>query len=185
MRSRFRNRHTLHARRHGGEKGRRGMFRGIFVRLATAAALTGLASFGLLGAAPSGFAAGGAGSLDPRFGRSGEVVTGLGTNQVATDAVLQPNGDIVLSVGIGAVRYLPNGSLDSTFAAARSSLSPPASSGRWAWTRQGRSSSCPPTASSAPAVNSTRASHPRRSRSARTAVSVLATAVCSCRRASP
>src|ERR1700737_4738263 len=32
-----------------------------------------------------------------------------------TDAVLQPNGDIVVSVGIGAVRYLPDGSLDPSF----------------------------------------------------------------------
>jgi uncharacterized delta-60 repeat protein len=101
------------------------MFGGIFVRLATAAALTGLASVGLLGAAPSGFAAGGAGSLDPTFGRGGEVVTSLGTNRVATDAILQPNGDIVVSVGIGAVRYLPNGSLDSTFGSGGFALAQP------------------------------------------------------------
>ena len=91
------------------------MFRRIFVGLATAAALSGLASLGLLGAAPSVFAAGGAGSLDPTFGSGGEVVTSLNTNNAPTDAVLQPNGDIVVSVGIGAVRYLPNGSLDPTF----------------------------------------------------------------------
>jgi uncharacterized delta-60 repeat protein len=101
------------------------MFRGIFLRLATVASLTGLASFGLLGAAPSGFAAGGAGSLDPTFGRGGEVVTSLGTNQVATDAILQPNGDIVVSVGIGAVRYLPSGSLDSTFGSGGFALAQP------------------------------------------------------------
>lgn len=91
------------------------MVRGRFVRLATAAALSGLASFGLVAAAPSGFGAGGAGSLDPTFGKGGEVVTSLQSNNVATDAALQPNGDIVVSVGIGAVRYLPNGGLDSTF----------------------------------------------------------------------
>ena len=91
------------------------MFRSVFVRLTAVAGLMGLASFGLLGAAPSTFAAGSAGSLDPAFGKGGEVVTSLQSNNAPTDAVLQPNGDIVVSVGIGAVRYLPNGSLDPTF----------------------------------------------------------------------
>src|SRR2546429_9094222 len=113
MRSSFHDRYMLHARRAWGEKkGRHRMFGRVFVRLATVAALTGLASFGLLGAAPSGFAAGGAGSLDPTFGQGGGGVASLNSNNVATDAALQPDGDIVVSVGIGAVRYLPNGSLD-------------------------------------------------------------------------
>jgi uncharacterized delta-60 repeat protein len=91
------------------------MFRSVFVRLTAVAGLTGLASFGLLGGAPSTFAAGSAGSLDPTFGNGGAVVTSLQSNNAPTDAVLQPNGDIVVSVGIGAVRYLPDGSLDPTF----------------------------------------------------------------------
>src|SRR3984893_7006913 len=62
--------------RHGPRrKGGARMFRSVFVRLTAVAGLMGLASFGLLGAAPSTFAAGRAGSLDPTVGKGGEGVT--------------------------------------------------------------------------------------------------------------
>src|ERR1700746_1684 len=52
------------------------------------------------------------GSLDPTFGNGGKVLTPGGG---ATDAILQPNGDIVVSTGSGVARYLPTGKLDTTF----------------------------------------------------------------------
>jgi uncharacterized delta-60 repeat protein len=52
------------------------------------------------------------GSLDPTFGHGGKVLTPGGG---ATDAILQPNGDIVVSGGFGVARYLPTGQLDATF----------------------------------------------------------------------
>jgi uncharacterized delta-60 repeat protein len=52
------------------------------------------------------------GSLDPTFGNGGKVLTPGGG---ATDAVLQPNGDIVVSTGSGVARFLPTGKLDTTF----------------------------------------------------------------------
>jgi uncharacterized delta-60 repeat protein len=52
------------------------------------------------------------GSLDPTFGNGGKVLTPGGG---ATDAILQPNGDIVVSGGFGVARYLPTGKLDTTF----------------------------------------------------------------------
>jgi uncharacterized delta-60 repeat protein len=52
------------------------------------------------------------GSLDPTFGHGGKVLTPGGG---ATDAILQPNGDIVVSGGFGVARYLPTGQLDTTF----------------------------------------------------------------------
>jgi uncharacterized delta-60 repeat protein len=52
------------------------------------------------------------GSLDPTFGNGGKVLSpGAG----ATDAILQPNGDIVVSTGSGVARFLPTGTLDTTF----------------------------------------------------------------------
>jgi uncharacterized delta-60 repeat protein len=54
------------------------------------------------------------GSLDPTFGNGGKVLTPGGG---ATDAVLQPNGDIVVSTGSGVARFLPTGKLDTTFGA--------------------------------------------------------------------
>jgi uncharacterized delta-60 repeat protein len=63
-----------------------------------------------------------AGSLDPTFGVGGKVLTNLGTGangqqiQAApSDAVLQSNGDIVVSGNFGLVRYLPDGALDTSF----------------------------------------------------------------------
>jgi uncharacterized delta-60 repeat protein len=52
------------------------------------------------------------GSLDPTFGNGGKVLTPGGG---ATDAILQPNGDIVVSGGFGVARYLPTGKLDTAF----------------------------------------------------------------------
>jgi uncharacterized delta-60 repeat protein len=63
-----------------------------------------------------------AGSLDPTFGTGGKVLTDLGDNSagaqiqaVVSDAVLQSNGDIVVSGNFGLVRYLPSGKLDTRF----------------------------------------------------------------------
>jgi uncharacterized delta-60 repeat protein len=52
------------------------------------------------------------GSLDPTFGNGGKVLTPGGG---VTDAILQPNGDIVVSTGSGVARFLPTGKLDTTF----------------------------------------------------------------------
>jgi uncharacterized delta-60 repeat protein len=80
-----------------------------------ASALLGLSS-------ASAAAAGGAGSLDPTFGNGGVVTTNLGLNasgeQIegnASAAELLANGDILVAGSFGIVRYLPNGSLDTTF----------------------------------------------------------------------
>lgn len=69
-----------------------------------------------------------AGSLDTTFGKSGRVTTSIGTNPCTGDpvsvysigdAILQPNGDIVVlasnQVSFVLVRYLPTGALDKTF----------------------------------------------------------------------
>ena len=81
--------------------------------------LAGLLVGGLLIAAgPVGAAAAaaGPGSLDPSFGTGGKVLTDLGVGGGAvTDAVLQSNGDIVVSGGFGLARYLPDGQLDRSF----------------------------------------------------------------------
>jgi uncharacterized delta-60 repeat protein len=52
------------------------------------------------------------GSLDPTFGNGGIALTPGGG---ATDAIMQPNGDIVVSTGSGVARFLPTGKLDTTF----------------------------------------------------------------------
>ncbi len=57
-------------------------------------------------------AAGTPGSLDPTFGNGGKVLTPGGG---VTDAIMQPNGDIVVSGGFGVARFLPTGTLDTTF----------------------------------------------------------------------
>ena len=68
-----------------------------------------------------------AGTLDTTFGHNGIVLTNLGTDangnqiQAIPGAVaLQSNGDIVVAIGIGGpdsglVRFLPNGTRDTTF----------------------------------------------------------------------
>ena len=91
-----------------------------------AAAAVVIASLVSAGVAQPAFAAAtpAAGSLDPGFGAGGKVLTNLGTGangqqiQAApSDAVLQSNGDIVVSGTFGLVRYLPNGALDTGFGA--------------------------------------------------------------------
>src|SRR6202049_5072972 len=80
----------------------------------------GLMASGLLMGVSSVSAAAAAapGSLDPTFGNGGKVLTDLGIGGgVASDAVLQSNGDIVVSGGFGLARYLPTGKLDSAFGA--------------------------------------------------------------------
>jgi uncharacterized delta-60 repeat protein len=52
------------------------------------------------------------GSLDPTFGNGGKALSPGGG---ATDAILQSNGDIVVSTGSGVARFLPTGQLDTTF----------------------------------------------------------------------
>src|SRR5690348_8462467 len=52
------------------------------------------------------------GSLDPAFGNGGKVLSPGGG---ATDAILQSNGDIMVSGGFGVARFLPTGKLDTTF----------------------------------------------------------------------
>jgi len=60
-----------------------------------------------------------AGSLDPSFGASGKVTTSNIAPSGAVKAALQPDGNIVvattLSNQFGVVRYLPSGTLDSSF----------------------------------------------------------------------
>jgi uncharacterized delta-60 repeat protein len=88
-----------------------------------AAAAVVIASLVSAGVAQPAFAAGGApGTVDTSFGTGGKVLTNLGTGangqqiQAApSDAVLQSNGDIVISGNFGLVRYLPNGTLDTSF----------------------------------------------------------------------
>jgi uncharacterized delta-60 repeat protein len=83
-------------------------------------ALIALSSAGvLLGANPAAAQAA-SGSLDPAFGNGGKVLTGL-SGEMPSDAVLQPNGDLLVSMGLGGgagfgvARYLPNGRLDTGF----------------------------------------------------------------------
>src|SRR5689334_19263679 len=52
------------------------------------------------------------GSLDPTFGNGGKVLSPGGG---ATGAILQSNGDIVVSTGSGVARFLPTGQLDTAF----------------------------------------------------------------------
>lgn len=100
----------------------------------TPAALTGTLVLGLaVGLASAAAAAAGtAGSLDPTFGKGGIVLTNLGLNAagsqiqaVPSDAALLPNGDIVVAGNFGLVRYLPNGSLDTSFGTAGLAQLPP------------------------------------------------------------
>lgn len=87
------------------------------------AALAGLSSLGLLlGVGPSP-ALGAEGSLDPTFASGGIALKAVGqTGAGASDVILQPNGDILVSTSLGGdfavLRYLPNGSLDKGFGSA-------------------------------------------------------------------
>jgi uncharacterized delta-60 repeat protein len=89
-----------------------------------AAAAVVIASLVSAGVAQPAFAAAqpAAVSLDPAFGAGGKVLTNLGTGAngqqiqaIPSDAVLQSNGDIVVSGTFGLVRYLPSGTLDTSF----------------------------------------------------------------------
>ena len=78
---------------------------------------TAIAAAATLSTSAAASAAAAPGSLDPTFGNGGLVVTnGHGT---PGDAVLQSNGDILVTVGGGGaggvLRYLPSGKLDTTF----------------------------------------------------------------------
>ena len=94
------------------------------IGLAAAAAFSGVTATAAT-ASPAGTAsavstaAGGPGSLDPTFGNGGVALASLGGQPVATDAVLQSNGDIVVATeganGNGVARFLPNGTIDHTF----------------------------------------------------------------------
>ena len=91
------------------------------MRVKTLAALTiGLVSTLSIGAAHPALAA--SGGLDATFGNGGKVLTNLGSNSggeqieaVPNNAVLQSNGDIVVSGNFGLVRYLPSGKVDTSF----------------------------------------------------------------------
>lgn len=83
-------------------------------RLASLAAITIVVT---LSTGPVASAAATPGTLDPTFGNAGTVVTnGDGTPD---DAVLQSNGDILVTVdsgtAAGVLRYLPSGKLDPAF----------------------------------------------------------------------
>jgi uncharacterized delta-60 repeat protein len=87
----------------------------VFAGTLAAGALLGLSSV------PAS-AAGALGSLDPTFGTNGIVQTNLGLNSSGTQiegnvsaAIQLSNGDIVVAGSFGIVRYLPNGTLDTTF----------------------------------------------------------------------
>jgi hypothetical protein len=89
---------------------------GQVVKVKVVCALITLTAGGvLIGVGP----AAAAGSLDATFGAGGEVLTGLSGQALPSDAVLQPNGDILVAVegsgSFGVLRYLPNGSLDTGF----------------------------------------------------------------------
>jgi uncharacterized delta-60 repeat protein len=91
------------------------------MRMKALAALTiGLMSTLSIGAAHPALAA--SGGLDSTFGNGGKVLTNLGSNSggeqidaVPNNAILQSNGDIVVSGNFGLVRYLPSGKLDTGF----------------------------------------------------------------------
>jgi uncharacterized delta-60 repeat protein len=96
-------------------------------RIPAAAASTVVLGLALGFGAGTASAAGTAGTLDSTFGNGGIVLTNLGVDangnqiQVSPGAVaLQSNGDIVVAVGFGGpdsglVRFLPNGTRDTTF----------------------------------------------------------------------
>jgi len=96
-------------------------------RIPAAAASTVVLGLALGLGAGTASAASTAGTLDPTFGTGGIVLTSLGVdangNQIPASpgaVALQSNGDIVVAVGFGGldsglVRFLPNGTRDTTF----------------------------------------------------------------------
>jgi uncharacterized delta-60 repeat protein len=83
----------------------------------------GVAAAGLLAAAAVGSGATGAaaavtpGSLDTAFGTGGIVTTNLNALGAGGEeaALQEPNGDILVALNQGMLRYLPNGQLDTSF----------------------------------------------------------------------
>ncbi len=83
----------------------------------------GVAAAGLLAAAAVGSGATGAaaavtpGSLDTAFGTGGIVTTNLTALGVGGEegALQEPNGDIVVALNQGVLRFLPDGQLDTSF----------------------------------------------------------------------
>jgi uncharacterized delta-60 repeat protein len=80
----------------------------------------------LAGLLSSNSARAAAGALDPTFGIGGKVLTRLKNcglsicNAQPADAVLQPDAKIVVAINFlgfefGAIRYMPNGTIDQTF----------------------------------------------------------------------
>lgn len=79
--------------------------------------------FGLFLVCSAAYAA--AGSLDPTFGQGGTVQTAFGVPVIPSSVLLQSGGGIIVVAGFdnttiateafGVVRYLPNGTLDSSF----------------------------------------------------------------------
>ena len=59
------------------------------------------------------------GTLDTGFGIGGTAITPIGSDGVAEDVIVQPDGKIVVagtvSIGFGLVRFNANGSLDNSF----------------------------------------------------------------------
>lgn len=86
-------------------------------RLAIQAGILGatLLLSGLAATARPAGAATTAGTLDPTFGSGGKVLTNLGVEALPSDALVQSNGDIVVSGNFGLARFLPNGTLDTAF----------------------------------------------------------------------
>jgi uncharacterized delta-60 repeat protein len=86
------------------------------------AVLTGALVAGALLGLGSAASAQTAGSLDPTFGNNGVVLTNLGLNSGGSQIEAEPssaallsNGDILVAGNFGLVRYLPSGTLDTTF----------------------------------------------------------------------
>jgi uncharacterized delta-60 repeat protein len=69
----------------------------------------------LTAAAPSAGAASTAGSLDSTFGKGGIALAKLGGLTNVSDAVLQSNGEIVISGNFGLARFEPSGAQDTSF----------------------------------------------------------------------
>lgn len=93
------------------------------MRRRVVAVLAGLSCAGLAWAAGAGTSLGASsGALDPTFGSGGKVLVNLGGGE-PTDAIVQSNGDILVSLGTSSAfsfevaRFLPNGSLDPSFGA--------------------------------------------------------------------
>src|SRR5262245_13556513 len=72
-------------------------------------------------AAPSAASAASSGALDPAFGTAGKTTLDLGSDELATAAVTQPDGKLVVAgkgptglPDVAVARYNPDGTLDTT-----------------------------------------------------------------------